>query len=252
MKPGAIWPITRSMPSARALPIVAASNTSSADSQRAVSTDWTCETMLAMRIASNMLRLSDEVVPSVPMPTLMPASRMRRTAARPEPSCRLEPGLCATDTPLAASRFMSSSSSHTACAAVKFGPKKPILSRWPTRVRPSYHAPATTAWTLLSPTWVCTPSPRSRAMSRQPSRNASVQWCGIVGAIAGRMTSRSWPQRSKIWAHAARLASAGAAVMAPTRARNSSGMASIRPGMARQNERSPIIGASTARMPASA
>jgi len=48
------------------------------------------------------------------------------------------------------------------------------------------------------------------------------------------------------------VASAGAAFMAPTRARNSSGMASIRPGMARQNERSPIIGASTARMPASA
>ena len=52
-----------------------------------------------MRIASNTFWLSDDRQPSVPMPSVMPRSRILRAAAMPEPSFRLLPGLCATDAP---------------------------------------------------------------------------------------------------------------------------------------------------------
>ena len=115
------------MPSARAPPMVAASNASAALSHSRGSGPCTREPNAAMRIASNMLRLSDDRQPSVPIPNVTPRSRILRVAASPEPSLRLLPGLCATEAPASASRPMSSSSSQIACAAVKFGAEQPEL-----------------------------------------------------------------------------------------------------------------------------
>ena len=64
--------------------------------------------MDAIRIASNMLRLSEQVHASVPIPTRTPASRRARAAASPFPSLALEPGLWATAAPASASRRISS------------------------------------------------------------------------------------------------------------------------------------------------
>src|ERR1700733_3982692 len=75
-----------------------------------------------------MFWLSDEAEPSVPMPTVTPWRMYSRTAAMPEPSRRLEPALCDTCAPLAASSAMSVSSIHTAWAAENHGPTMPHAS----------------------------------------------------------------------------------------------------------------------------
>src|SRR5262249_46755343 len=80
-------------PSAHALPSVAARSTSPVVSQRSVSGPCTFDTIEARRIASYMLRLSEQLAPSVPMPTLTLRLSMPRTSASPLPSRMLLPGL---------------------------------------------------------------------------------------------------------------------------------------------------------------
>ncbi len=82
--------------------------------------------------------------------------------------------------------------------------------------------------------------------------NLSEQWCGIVGATAGRTRSRSNDQSRNIARIAAKVASPGASRKAATGSRNEAGSASARPGMTSKKLRSATIGAMTARMPISA
>ena len=56
---------------------------------------------------------SIEPQPSVPMLTFTPASRSARTGARPEPTLRLEAGLCCTVTPVLARISISRGLSQT-------------------------------------------------------------------------------------------------------------------------------------------
>ena len=58
-------------------------------SQSAGSGDWILLTWQARRMASNMLRPSEQVLPSVPIPTFSPASSIARVRATPTPSRRL-------------------------------------------------------------------------------------------------------------------------------------------------------------------
>ena len=81
-------------------------------------------------MASYMFWLSEQLAPSVPMPTLMSARSMARMSASPLPSRMLEPGLCATEAPRSPSRFMSSPSSHTPWATVKRSLTRPSSSMW--------------------------------------------------------------------------------------------------------------------------
>ena len=249
LQPGARRP-SLSKPSARALPAVPASSTSLVVIQRSQSGPRTLEASEAMRIASYMFRLSEELAPSVPMPTLMPNSSMRRMSAMPLPSRMLLPGLCATDAPRPARRFMSSSSSHTPCAAVKPGPTSPSASMCAASDSP-YFFSAETACTLDSDRCVCNPVPYSRARMPQPFRKSSLQWSGTVGATAGRITSRSNFQPCSALRMFSRLVRYGARRRRSTSFCSGGGSASMRPGIASKKLRSATIGATTARIPAS-
>ena len=152
-----------------------------------------------------MFWLSEQFAPSVPSPTVTPRSRARRSGNRPLPSRMLLPGLCARLPPVSAIRRRSASSSHTPCAAVKSGPTMPQWCICCSSVRP-YRRWPTTAWTLLSPTWVCRRRPFSRAMRPQPQTKPSVQWCGMVGATPSRMPAWSQDQWRAMASIAARQA----------------------------------------------
>src|SRR4051812_8864037 len=68
-------------------------------SQRSVSGPCVFETIEASRMDSYMFRLSEQLAPSVPMPTFTLRSSIPRTSARPLPRRMLLPGLCAIDEP---------------------------------------------------------------------------------------------------------------------------------------------------------
>jgi len=59
-------------------------------------------------MASNTFWLSEQLAPSVPMPTLTRRSSIAFMSPKPLPSRMLLPGLCATDAPWSPRRFMSS------------------------------------------------------------------------------------------------------------------------------------------------
>ena len=196
-----------------------------------------------------MFWLSEQLEPSVPMPTLMPHSSMRRMSARPLPRRMLLPGLCATDAPFAPSNCMSASSSQTPWATVKSGPTRPSASMCAVSVPPYVRRPAITC-TFDSDTCECSGRPCSRARSRQPIRNSSLQWCGMVGAIARRTRSRSMRQPRTMASIACRVACAGARRRRSTSFCKAAGSDASSPGIASKKLRSATIGASTARMPA--
>ena len=229
--PGASQPSASPNPSTAALPAVAIPSTSSVPSHRAGSCSRTRETNEAMRIAPNMFWLSEQLLPSVPIPTLTPASRISRAAAMPDPRRRLLPGLWAMDAPRSAILRMSSGSSHTLWAPVKLGPRNPSASRCAVSVRPYLRMPAT-AWILDSARCICRPTPYSAARSRHRTMNSSEQCRGTVGASAGRTRSRSTLHSWRISRQAESVASMGARRLFPAAARKGSGSASSRPGIA--------------------
>ena len=126
-------PISFSIPSARAPPIVAMSSAVCAGT--AVGS---CVASFARndawRIAPNMSRSLLLAAPSVPRPSAMPAARYLVTGAVPLASFMLLSGLCDTPTPCFFRIWMSSSFTQTPCAASVRGPQKPSDSRYPTGV----------------------------------------------------------------------------------------------------------------------
>ena len=70
-----------------------------------------------------------EAMPSVPRHTRTPRSSIFETGANPLPSFMLDAGFAATNTPRRASTSMSSSSTHTQCAAVVGQSNSPRLSK---------------------------------------------------------------------------------------------------------------------------
>ncbi len=81
---------------------------------------------------------------------------------------------------------------------------------------------------------------------------ASVQWCGMVGATARRICSRSNFQPFKVSRIAATVVSPGASLRRATSFWSAGDSASISPGIASYMVSSATIGATTARSPASA
>mmetsp|Transcript_343 Transcript_343/g.1127 ORF Transcript_343/g.1127 Transcript_343/m.1127 type:complete len:266 (-) Transcript_343:767-1564(-) len=76
----------------------------------------TARRMVASLSASRRSCPSDEHAPSQPIATFTPAAAYSSSGATPDPSRRLESGLCTAVAPALAIRATSSGSSHTACA----------------------------------------------------------------------------------------------------------------------------------------
>ena len=98
-----------------------------------------------------------EETPSVPRAMFTPAFFMAGIQATPEPSFRLDTGLCTQLTPLAAMPAQSSSVVQTQWAAMARVFQTPNLSRIPKGVRPQRSWQAScSCW--VSERWTCMPS----------------------------------------------------------------------------------------------
>ena len=154
-----------------------------------------------------MFWLSQQAAPSVPMPTLSFLSSMVLTAAMPLPSSMLLPGLCATEAPWSARRCDVVVVEPHAVGGDEIRPEQAeVLQMRGRRLAVFLEADDHLGLGLLHVRVQA--RRRSRARVWRSSRmNSSLQWCGMVGATAGRTSSRSKLQSASTRRMAVRLAS---------------------------------------------
>src|SRR5262249_45381794 len=166
--PASSDPITRSIWSARAPPMVAMSSAVCAGTAVGSRVESLARND-AWRIASNISRSLLLAAPSVPRPTATPADRYLGIGAAPLASFMLLSGLCATPTACRFKMALSSSVTQTPCAASVFGPQNAIDSRYAAGVI-LYWLRANWISSSVSEKWMMTGTPYFRPSAADASR----------------------------------------------------------------------------------